>query len=483
MGCTTILVGKKASYDGSTMIARNDDGFFDVKKLVKVLPKDIKKEYKSVISHLKIELPDNPIGYTCTPSVDLKNGIWGAHGINDLNVAMTATETITTNALVLGADPYVIYKKAENGKKEVLGGLGEEDFVSIILPYIKSARDGVYRFKELLEKYGTYESNGIAFSDENEIWLLETIGGHHFIAKRVKDDEYVMMPNQFGLDNFDFEDAYSEKKENICSDDLLEFVNKNHLNLGRDDEPFNPRLAFGSSRDSDHVYNTPRAWYMGRYFNPNSFKWEGEDADFTPTSNDIPWSLIPEKKITIEDVKYILSSYFQGTKYNPYGEDKEAGKYRSIGINRTGSMAILQIRGYMKDELKAVEWICFGSNTYNQVIPVYTRSNTIPKYLSKVELIPSTENFYWQSRLIGSLADPYHNICIQTIERYQNGLLYKDFELLYKYDKEFENGNVTLEIANEEISKEAKEITDKAIKNLVFESSMQMKNGYKRKDN
>ena len=25
MPCTTILVGKKASYDGSTMIARNDD--------------------------------------------------------------------------------------------------------------------------------------------------------------------------------------------------------------------------------------------------------------------------------------------------------------------------------------------------------------------------------------------------------------------------------------------------------------------------
>ena len=33
MPCTTILVGKKASYDGSTMIARNDDGRFDTKKL------------------------------------------------------------------------------------------------------------------------------------------------------------------------------------------------------------------------------------------------------------------------------------------------------------------------------------------------------------------------------------------------------------------------------------------------------------------
>ena len=59
MACTTILVGKKASYDGSTMIARNDDGHYDVKKLITVLPKDQPRRYKSVISHLEIDLPDN----------------------------------------------------------------------------------------------------------------------------------------------------------------------------------------------------------------------------------------------------------------------------------------------------------------------------------------------------------------------------------------------------------------------------------------
>ncbi|MBR6259990.1 MAG: C69 family dipeptidase, partial [Erysipelotrichaceae bacterium] len=59
MACTTILVGKKASYDGSTMIARNDDGFYDVKKLVVVDPKKQPRKYKSKISHLTIELPDN----------------------------------------------------------------------------------------------------------------------------------------------------------------------------------------------------------------------------------------------------------------------------------------------------------------------------------------------------------------------------------------------------------------------------------------
>ena len=68
--------------------------------------------------------------------------------------------------------------------------------------------------------------NGIAFSDADEVWWMETIGGHHWIAKRVPDDRVVIMPNQFGLDSFDFEDAYGKKKDHLCSEDLREFVEK-----------------------------------------------------------------------------------------------------------------------------------------------------------------------------------------------------------------------------------------------------------------
>ena len=39
MPCTTVLVGKNASNDHSTMIARTDDGHFDVKKLIVIDPK------------------------------------------------------------------------------------------------------------------------------------------------------------------------------------------------------------------------------------------------------------------------------------------------------------------------------------------------------------------------------------------------------------------------------------------------------------
>ena len=99
--------------------------------------------------------------------------------------------------------------------------------------YIRSAREGVRRLGSLLEQYSTYEMNGIAFQDQDEIWWLETIGGHHWMARRVPDDVYVVMPNQLGIDRFDFSDALGEQKEYMCSADLEEFVKTYHLDLHR----------------------------------------------------------------------------------------------------------------------------------------------------------------------------------------------------------------------------------------------------------
>lgn len=481
MACTTILVGKKASYDGSTMIARNDDspsGVFHVKKMVVIEPKDQVKRYKSVISQVEIELPDNPLRYTLMTNVDLKEGVWGAAGINSKNVGMTATETITSNPLVLGADPLIDVK--ESIDKKLNKGIGEEDFVVLVLPYINSAKEGVLRLGKLLEEFGTYESNGIAFNDENEIWWLETIGGHHWIAKRVPDDKYVVMPNQFGLDNFDIEDALSEGKNNLCSKDLKEFIENNHLDLSLSNK-FNPRICFGSHDDSDHVYNTPRAWFMLRYFNPRTYKWDGDNADFKPEDDDLPWSMVPEKKITIEDVKYILSSYFQGTIYNPYLKD---GKhiYRPIGVNRTSFMAILQIRPYVKEEIKALEWVCFGSNAFNAIIPLYTNTSLIPEYLNNTTMNVSTDNFYWNSRLIGALADAHFNACSIHIERYQDKVANSSHQLINKYDNLINNEEDIIK-ANNEIANMAKNETQKELNNILFGVSMLMKNGFARSDN
>ena len=487
MPCTTVLVGKGASNDHSTMIARTDDGHFDVKKMIVVEPKKQKRLYKSVISHVEIPLPDNPLRYTACPSVDETKGIWAATGINEANVGMTATETITSNPRVLAADPLVEYRKAKSRReKDVPGGIGEEDLVVLVLPYIRSAREGVLRLASLLETYGTYESNGIAFNDEDEVWWLETIGGHHWMARRVPDDACVIAPNQFGMDAFDLEDAFGAQKAHLCSADLREFIADNHLDLNQNGA-FNPRDIFGSRRDADHVYNTPRAWFMGRYLCPYSHRWEGENAEFGPESDNIPWALVPDRKVAVEDVKYLLSAYYQGTPYNPYSsqDSGKRGMYRSIGINRTGVTALCQIRGDAPPAVKGLEWICFGSTAFSALLPVYPNVDRLPDYLSKVSLDVSTENLYWSSRLIGALADPCFGSSIQNIERYQEAVAVRGRQLVREYDRRIgESGDASLaKEANDRLCAMAREETVKTLNKVLQTASEHMKNGYSRADN
>ena len=68
--------------------------------------------------------------YTAMPNALEDAGIWGEAGVNACNVAMSETETITSNPRVQGADPLVE------------GGIGEEDMLTIVLPYIHSAPGG-----------------------------------------------------------------------------------------------------------------------------------------------------------------------------------------------------------------------------------------------------------------------------------------------------------------------------------------------------
>lgn len=493
MACTTILVGKKASYDGSTMIARNDDsgsGHFTAKKFVVVTPKEQPKTYVSVLSHVKVELPEQAMRYTSMPNAEKGEGIWAASGVNEANVAMTATETITTNPRVQGADPLVVYQPAKDGQEEVPGGIGEEDIVCLVLPYIKSAREGVARLGQLLETYGTYENNGIAFQDADEIWWLETIGGHHWMARRVPDDVYVVMPNQLGIDRFDFSDALGEQKEYMCSADLEEFVKTYHLDLSQDGE-FHPRDAFGSHDDADHVYNTPRAWFMERYLNPHTKVWDGPHADFTPVSDDLPWCMVPEKKVTVEDVKYVLSSHFQGTPYDPYaayGDKSLRGAYRSIGINRNDFLAVIQMRPQMEQENGVIEWLAFASNAFNVLVPFYADVEETPEYLSNTTGEVSTENFYWSSRLIAAMADASYRSSVFHIERYQEHVMAKGHELIHHYDELLAKETDAVmrrrlrEEANRSIAKMLQKETADTLDKVLFELSSQMKNAYSRSD-
>lgn len=398
--CTTVLVGKAASFDGSTIIARNEDagGAVNPKRFEVVQPDDQPRDYVAKESGFKITLPDNPLRYTSTPDA-ADDGVWGEAGVNSKNIAMSATETITTNPRVLGADPLVA------------DGVGEEDLLTVTLPYISSAREGVLRVGEILENHGTYESNGIIFSDKDEVWYMETAGGHHWVAQRVPDDAFVIAPNQTGIQEVDFGD----KDNFMYSADLKEFAESHNLNLGTG---FNFREIFGSHSQLDHHYNTPRAWFAQRYLNPELVKGKG------PMSDDLDFICHAPRKITIEDIKYILGSHYQDTQYDPFGKDTmEPTKFRPIGINRNQELSIIQIRPNVPDSIAAVQWLALATNPFNTLVPFFTNVNNTPAYFRDTTTTASTSSAYWTNRIISVIAADHYQSLIADIEDYQEKTL------------------------------------------------------------
>ena len=509
MGCTTLLVGKDATLDGSTLIARNEDSGsteFLPKRAQVVQPADQPRHYEAAISHVKIELPDDPMRYTSLPDAISDHGIWAAAGVNEANVGMTATETLTSNERVLGADPLVEYRAAkgkpgeEGYEPEVAGGIGEEDIVTLVLPYIHSAREGVERLGRLLEEHGTYEMNGIAFSDVDEIWWLETVGGHHWIARRVPDDACVVMPNQLGIDFFDVSDALGEQEGFMCSADLVEFIEGNHLGWlheeADEDEPselrlcFDPREAFGSRSDADHVYNTPRAWDMLRFLAPDCLS--GGCCGASPEDDDLPWACVPNRPVSIEDVKYVESLHYQGTPYDPYGrhgDGSQRGMYRPIGINRNGELAVIELRPWAGEATRAVEWVAFASNVFNVLVPLFADVDDVPEYLSCTSGRVSTDSLYWQSRLIAALADAHFASCSNIIERYQDGVAAKAREIVGQTTRKVDEAGMgyadaapVLAEANAEICAMVREETDDALSKVLYAASEGMRNGFARSD-
>ena len=159
--------------------------------------------------------------------------------------------------------------------------------------------------------------------------------------------------------------------------------------------------------------------------------------------------------------------------------------YRSIGIARTGFMSINQIRPDKPEKIKAIEWVCFGANPFNVVIPFYTNTKKMPKYVSEVTTDVDSNNFYWASRLIGALADSTYSTSIQNVDRYQNEVAAKSHEIINKYDKKMIESNdySLINQANEEICKMAKKLATKTLNDVLMNASKNMKCNYNRADN
>lgn len=438
--CTTVLVGKDASADGSTIIARNEDSstanpkYFVVHE-AKKNPAGTKHVSKG--NGFVYELPETQYKYTATPEWTDEFGLYEEAGTNEKGVAMSGTESGDYNQKVAKADPLV-----ENG-------IAEDSIVTVVLPYISTAREGVKLLGEIVEKYGSAECNGVAFSDKDEVWYMEILSGHHWVARRIPDNYYAVVANQISIRNVDFK----RTNDFMWSTGIQEFVEKNKLNSSK--TTFNVRNIFGTNDKDDASYNICRVWDGQRILTPS------QKDKYSITSKKIPMLQKPDKKITVEMVQKVLTSHYNGTKYDTYG--KAVGNYRAINVQRTMESHIIQWRQNMPVEISGVQWMALGTPEHSVYVPFYNGITDTPEAYKKGEDMPSSDSAYWIFKLTDVLTTPYY-------DTYMSKYVLPEYKLIKaQLNANMQNSDrVAMELYKTNPDKLAEYLTEEGMKNANY---------------
>ncbi|EOD02433.1 cytosol non-specific dipeptidase [Lactobacillus delbrueckii subsp. jakobsenii ZN7a-9 = DSM 26046] len=441
------MIGKKASLDGSVIIGRNEDSRTAWPKHLAFHQRQAGAQtFKSHDNKFTIDLPEEAFAYSSTPEWTKKYGLFEEDGINEYHVAMSATESAYANERVLAIDPFDAEK-----------GLLEEAMVTIVLPYVKTAQEGVKRLGEIVEKYGAAESNGILFADRDEAWYLEIGSGHHWVAQRIPDDSYTVVANQLSIQEIDFKDPANF----LYSAGLQEFVYEHQL--WPKEAKFNWREIFGTRSESDLHYNTPRVWYGQKLLTP-SVKQE-------PQSFDLPFIQKADRPLSVQDAQTVLASHYSDTEYD-LTNPKNAGQasFRPIGVATTQESHLLQLKGE-----DMYHWLAMGVTAQSVYIPFFPQGTKVPYMWGNGKVDYSPNSAYWIFKLAGVLVDRNWGKYGKELANAQTEAKEKVLRLRYEYDQKLHaDPSQATAIADEANAKMAKTVTDiynKLISSLITQQT------------
>lgn len=395
--CTSVLVGKSASIDGSTMIARTEDHVVACNpKRFTVAPARhyAHEQFTSANNGFAMELDGDGFSYTSTPEGDPGKGLYEEAGINAAGVALSATESTYTNEYVLSCDPLVE------------DGLAEDALVTVVLPFIDSARKGVQLIGEIVAVHGSAEGNSILLADENEVWYMELATGHHWVAQRIPDDAYAVCANRISIQEVDFaSDSF------MASENIQAFVTENRLNPCPD--TFDFRRIFGTYTQQDVHYNAPRVWFGQRYLTP--------EIEQQPEDLDLPFIRRANRLIGIDDVAYLLSSHYNGTIYDPLGSDgdeRSRTRFRAISLSRTQEGHILQVRPGLEPERAGVHWVALATTAFSPFVPFFANASAAHPAWEKASARPESDSAYWLLRTLGTLAEGRYGLAAKPVDAF-----------------------------------------------------------------
>ena len=377
--CTTIIVGKEMTADGSMIVARSEDWDAMEAKNYELYEdtKEGPKEFIALDSPFRCELPKEALGYNALAPFNLPRH-WGSAGFNTAGVGMSATESIFSSDEVLKYDPLVET------------GLAENAVFNVVLPYVHTAREGVERLGMLIEKHGIAEGFGIGFVDAQEIWYLETACGHRWLACRMPKEQYFVTGNQSRFRQYDPND----KENYLASADLIEFAEKHGLHDPKKGE-FDFHVSYARDVKLDTTYNYPRVWGLQQMFSP-AIK---NDV----TKNTFPVYAKAEKPISITDLRTAFRFHYDNTEHDPYLHSNPKEPYRPVSIFRTTQTHILQVRPELPQAIGCVAYVAMGMADLGLFLPLYQGISSYPVEYTQGTDQSSADSAYWKFRKVMAL--------------------------------------------------------------------------------
>ena len=409
--CTNLIVGKKASVDGSVLVSYNADDYGMFGHLCHYpagmhKKGEMRKIFDWDTGEYHGEIPEAPVTYNVIGN------------INEFQLS-------------IGETTY-------GGREEMVDTTGILDYGSLIyvtLQRAKTARGAISIMNSLVEKYG-YCSSGETFSicDPNEAWIMEMMGtgpgskGVVWVAVRIPDNAICAHANQSRIGKFDMKD----KKNVIYSKNVISYARKMGWFTGKDAD-FSWKNTYARPDFSGRRFCDARVWSFFNHYQKGFDRYLPWALGKDPNAEDMPLWIIPDRKLSVHDVEMGMRDHYEGTAlaldttnvgggiyqmpYRPTPlQFKVDGKTyfneRPISTQQSAFSFVSQLRSWMPREIGGVIW--FGNDDANMIAytPVYCGNTVQPECYNTPgadAVTFSDKNAFWVCNWVSNMVYPRYS--------------------------------------------------------------------------
>ena len=443
--CTNLIVGKKASADGSVMCTYNCDSFGFLQPL----------DFSAPGRHVEGEL------------IAIRG--WGPQSAE----RFVKEAPYTYGVVGLMNDHQVsIVETTWGGRRELMNREGYFDYFTLMhiaLQRSTSAREAIAVINELVSEYG-YSSSGESFAvcDKEEAWIMEIVGkgtgrkGAVWVALRVPDDCICAYANSSRIQQFPQVKKVDKKKpfceiEGVCmySKDVISLARELGLYSGSDAD-FSFREAYGPLDFSAIRYCEARVWSFFRHHTDPA----AMDAYLPFLNGDLsehdhlPLWIKPDAPLSVRDVMNDMRDHYEGTALDmtadvsagPWGspyrnqpvnffssDSTAMFRERPIGCQQSGMTMVCQMRSWLPDAVGGVTYFNMDDATTSAYVPVYCGITRVPEPFRRENNDIrefSTESAFWMNNFVANMVYPRWSAMIGDLRDAQ-----KELEDFYAEDQ------------------------------------------------